>query len=225
VLSPQWHDANLKAACADMDKPVRVEYAVRMLRDAGYSWVQEPNPESTGKNLLISTGDPFPKITLLAPSKEEDALRYAAAKYVAEQAQYLGIPVVVQEVSLNEVVYAVYSSQKYDMALTGWRLSEYPSYLCEWASGGRENLFFAARNSNRFEVVCGALEGESNLGAARQAVGQIEAALMSELPFIPLFTVMQMDVYRNILYPTPAINILNGWSGLYGAPSYAIPAP
>jgi hypothetical protein len=46
---------------------------------------------------------------------------------------------------------------------------------------------------------------------------------MSELPFIPLFTVMQADVYRNLSYPQT--NILNGWSGLYGAPSYAVPAP
>jgi hypothetical protein len=133
----------------------------------------------------------------------------------------------VQEVTLNDVVYAVYSSQKYDMALMGWRLSEYPAYLCEWANGGGEKLFSEALNSNRpalsraegFEAVCGALGVESNLGAARQIVGQIEAALMSELPLIPLFTVMRADVYRNISYPMPAVNIL------YGAPSYAIPAP
>jgi len=49
--------------------------------------------------------------------------------------------------------------------------------------------------------------------------------LMSELPFIPLFTVMRTDVYRNLSYPLPAVKILNGWGGLYGAPSYAIPAP
>ena len=138
VLSSQWHDANLKDACADMDKSARVEYAVKLLKDAGYSWTQEPNSESAGQNLFMSNGEAFPKITLLAPSKDEDALRYAAAKYIAEQAQYLGIPFVVQEASLNDVVYAVYSSQKYDMALMGWRLSEYPAYLCEWFGG--ENL-------------------------------------------------------------------------------------
>jgi hypothetical protein len=38
--------------------------------------------------------------------------------------------------------------------------------------------------------------------------------------------VMQADVYQNLAYPMPAKNVLiNGWSGLYGAPSYAIPAP
>jgi len=156
---------------------------------------------------------------LLAPTMDEDALRYAAAKYIAEQAQYLGIPFAVQEVSLNDVVYAVYSSQKYDMALMGWRLSEYPSYLCEWFGG--QNLFLY--NSNRLGLVCDALGAESNLDAAHPAVNQIESALISELPFIPLFTTTQADVYRNLSYPVQ--HIVNGWVGLYGAPSYAMPAP
>jgi ABC-type transport system substrate-binding protein len=221
VLSTLWHDANLKSNCASMDKSARVAYSVKLLSDAGYSWAQEPGSESARQNLIMSNGDAFQKITLLAPSKDEDALRYAAAKYIAEQAQYLGIPFSVQEVTLNDAAYAVYSSQKYDMALMGWRLSEYPASLCEWFGG--QNLFLY--NSNRLKPACDALGTESNLNVARQAVAQIEAALMSELPFIPLFTVMQADVYRNLSYPTPAVNILNGWSGLYGAPSYAIPVP
>jgi peptide/nickel transport system substrate-binding protein len=219
VFSSQWHDSNLKDACSGMDKPARVAYAVKLLKDAGYSWLQEPTSESAGQNLAMSNGEAFPKITLLAPSKGEDALRYAAAKYIAEQAQYLGIPFAVKEVSLNDVVYAVYSSQKYDLALMGWQLSEYPAYLCEWFGG--ENLLLY--NSTRFKPTCDALGGETNLNVARPAVIQIEGALMSELPFIPLFTLIKADVYHNISYPQQ--NILNGWSGLYGAPSYAIPAP
>jgi ABC-type transport system substrate-binding protein len=221
VLSSQWHDLNLKDACAGMDKSARVDYAVKLLKGAGYSWIQEPGSGSAGQKLLMSNGEAFPKVTLLAPSRDADALRYTASKYIAEQAQYLGVPVAVHEVSLNDVVYAVYSSQKYDMALMGWRLSEYPAYLCEWF-GGKNPLLY---NSTRLKSTCDTLETESNLNTARQAVSQIEAALMSELPFIPLFTVMQADVYRNLSYPVPAGNIINGWSGLYGAPSYALPAP
>jgi ABC-type transport system substrate-binding protein len=188
--------------------------------------MQEPTSESAGQNIISLNGEPFPTVTLLAPSDDEDVLRNAAANYIAEQAQYLGIPFVVQEVNLNDIIYAVYSSQKYDMALMGWRLSEYPSYLCEWANGGGNNLLFAARTSNRFIAACDALGVESNIDAAQQAVGQIEAALMSELPFIPLFTAMQSDVYQNLAYPVSEANVLiNGWGGAYGAPSYAIPAP
>jgi ABC-type transport system substrate-binding protein len=219
MLSSQWHDSNIKNACSGMDVSTRVEYAVKLLKDAGYSWGEEPSAGRAGQNLLLSTAESFPQVNLLAPSKDEDALRYAAAKYIAEQAQYLGASFAVQEVSLNDVVYAVYSSQKYDMAMMGWRLSEYPAYVCEWAGG--ENLFLY--NSSRFTSTCDAFGVESNLGAARSSIQQVESALLSELPFLPLFTVARADVYRNLSYPVQ--NISNGWSGLYGAPSYAMPSP
>ena len=221
VLSSQWRNPKIKDACEGLDKPARIKHSVKLLKDAGYSWTQEPNVESVGQNLLMQNGEAFPKITLAAPSKEDDALRYAASKYIAEQAQYLGISFAVQEMSINDVVYAVYSSRKYDMALMGWRLSEYPAYLCEWFGG--QNLYLY--NSSRLKSTCDALEVESNLNGARQASHQIEAALMSELPFIPLFTVMQADVYRGLSYPPPAANVLSGWDSLYGAPSYAMPLP
>ncbi len=219
VLSIQWHDLNLKSPCNGMDKSARVTSVVKLLKDAGYSWGREPDSQSTGQNLVMLNGEAFPRVVLLAPSQEEDALRYAAAKYVAEQAQYLGIPFAVREASLDEIVYAAYSSQKYDMALMGWRLSEYPAYLCEWF-GEKNPLLY---NSDRFGTVCQALEKESNLEVAHQAVSQIESALMSELPFVPLFTVTQTDVHRHLSYPVPSIP--NGWAGLYGAPSYAAPMP
>ncbi len=218
VLSPQWHDANQKSPCAGMDQSARVTYALGMLKNAGYSWGQETAAQAAGQNLTLPNGEAFPKVSLLAPSKDADPLRYAAAKYVAEQAQSLGIHLAVREATLDEVVYDVYSSGKYDMAMMGWRLAEYPAYLCEWF-GGQTPLLYP---SDRLKVVCEALEAETKLEAARQAVAQIESALSSELPFLPLFTVAQADAYQNLSYPTPSI--LNGWAGLYGAPSYATPA-
>lgn len=219
VLSPQWHDANQKPPCSGMDQSARVTYAVGALKNAGYSWGQEPAAQAPGQKLTLPSGEAFPKVTLLAPSKAEDPLRYTAAKYVAEQAQSLGIQLAVREATLDEVVYAVYSSGKYDMAMMGWRLAEYPAYLCEWF-GGQTPLLYTG---DRLKPVCEALEAETKLEVARQAVAQIESALSSELPFLPLFTVTQVDAYRNLSYPAPSI--LNGWAGMYGAPLYAAPSP
>jgi ABC-type transport system substrate-binding protein len=219
IVSAQWRSPNASAPCTGMDNSRRVEYAVKLLKDAGYSWSQQPSQKSAGKRLTAPSGKAFPKITLNAPSHAADALRYAAAKYIAEQAQYLGIPFAVKEMGADEVVYAVYSSQKYDAALVGWRLSEYPGYICEWF-GGRNPYLYSGKE---FASQCNALGRESNLEAARKILYQLEPKLTSELPFIPLFTTTRMEAYQNLIYPAP--NILNGWSGLYGAPFYAMPAP
>jgi ABC-type transport system substrate-binding protein len=218
VLSPQWHDPVVKSTCTGMEKPVRIQQAVFLLKDAGYAWAQEPNANSAGLGLFLRQNT-LPNITLLAPSNDEDPLRHAASQYIAEQAQYLGMSVVVQDMNIDDLVYRVYSSQKYDMALMGWRLSEYPSYLCEWVGGENQYLY----NSSRLKSECDALGGEPDLGKAQGIVHQIESALVSEVPFIPLFTEMQADIYRGLSYPEG--DVLSGWNGLYGAPSYALPVP
>lgn len=219
ILSSQWHEPTAKDPCAGMDESARIDQAVKFLKDAGYSWTKKPGVDGAGSPLFMPNGQAFPGITLSTPSKEDDPLRHAAAAYIAERAQYLGVPLVVREMSLNDVLYAVFSSQKYDVALTGWKLSEYPGYLCD-LFGGQSLLLY---NSSRFQPACEALGGESDLERARQGFRQIESALMSELPFIPLFTVARADVYQNISFPVESV--LNGWGGLYGAPAYAVPFP
>jgi ABC-type transport system substrate-binding protein len=219
IVSPQWRSSTVYDPCSGMDKPRRIEYAVKILEDAGYSWKRKPTEKSTGKNLIAPSRKAFPKITLIAPSREADALRYAAAKYIAEQAQYLGIPFSVGEMKVNDVVYAVYSSKQYDAALVGWQLGEYPGYICEWFNGQNPYLY----SGSKFKPGCNALAGESDLEAAKKTLHQIESDLMSGLPFIPLFVTTRMEAYQNLSYPEA--NLFNGWSGLYGAPSYAMPIP
>ncbi len=219
ILSPQWHDAKINNPCAAMNKSDRIEYAVKLLKDAGYSWARQPTVKSAGQTLINSNGEIFPKIVLSAPSQSADALRYAAAKYIAAQAQYLGISFSVKEMSVDDVIYAVYSSRQYDAALIGWRLSEYPRYVCE--GFGNENQTWL--KSESFASVCAALREESNFEAAQKTMAQAESALMFNLPLIPLYSLTQADVYQNLVYPSSSV--LNGWRNLYGAPSYAMPSP
>jgi ABC-type transport system substrate-binding protein len=104
------------------------------------------------------------------------------------------------------------------MAILGWRLSEYPAYLCEWFGAG--GWFEYA--SDRLQRACEALAVESNLEAAREQMLAIQSILAEDLPFVPLYTENTYDVFQNVEYPFGVVS--GGLSGLYGAPSYAIPA-
>jgi hypothetical protein len=46
---------------------------------------------------------------------------------------------------------------------------------------------------------------------------------MEDLPFIPLYLQMEFENRLNVTYPFDYV--LNGLSGLYGAPAQAIPLP
>jgi ABC-type transport system substrate-binding protein len=218
ALSPQWHNPEAKDPCSGMDRSARITNTVKILRGAGYSWAQTPDADHAGSGLVSPDGGEFPRVYLLTPSQNEDPLRYSAAKFIAEQAQYLGVPFSVIEESQSNIVYAVFSSGQYDMALVGWRLSEYPSYMCEWFNGETPALY----SGTRYGDSCAALSAESNLEAARQASFQIEADLMSNVPFIPLFGQVRTESIQHLIYPSTFIP--NGWGSYYGAPSYAAPA-
>jgi ABC-type transport system substrate-binding protein len=71
--------------------------------------------------------------------------------------------------------------------------------------------------------VCEAFNSTADLGTARQASHEIQSILMEDLPFIPLYLHMEFENHLNVTYPFDFA--LNGLSGLYGAPSQAIPLP
>lgn len=133
------------------------------------------------------------------------------------QANYLGIPLTVQWTDPESLRYAVYSSGDYDMAILGWRLGEYPSYLCEWFQP--PGAF--AYPDDGLKSACDRLESTADLATARLASYEIQTILMEDLPLIPLFQVMRYEVVGNIRYPFASP--LDGFSGMYGAPWLAAP--
>ncbi len=190
--------------------------AVEILKSAGYTWIKEPTTEDAGEELILPDGNPFPAIALLVPEVAPEHTK--AAQYIEGEIRALGIPLTMKLVDAADIRYSVFSSKKYDMAIIGWNLSLYPGYLCEWF-GPQGQLEYG---SDRLGSECEALAVESDLDLARQHISQIQSILMEDLPFIPLYADVRYDAYRNIRYPFE--NVLGGLPGLYGAPSFAMPA-
>ena len=122
-------------------------------------------------------------------------------------------------VLIIEMNYAVFSSGQFDMAILGWRVSEYPGYLCDWFGDGNPFHY----DGSRLKSACDALNSTTDLAEAQKQVYQIQSVLAQDLPMIPLYSGVTYDAYRNISYPFDSV--LNGLSGICGAPSLAIPAP
>jgi peptide/nickel transport system substrate-binding protein len=218
VSSAAWKNSESLPPCRGLSRDQRIENAVGFLKNAGYIWSQIPDAAHAGSGLKLPDGTDFPRITLLATYMDVDRERANAAIYLEQQLLHLGIAVQVELTDLASLQYAVYSSEKYDMAIMGWRLSEYPDYLCEWFGAGGQFEYA----SDRLKSACEALAVESDLEAARAQVFAIQSILSEDLPFIPLYTDITYDAFQNVEYPFGAVP--GGLSGMYGAPSYAIPA-
>ena len=213
-----WLNPDAHSLCSGMDMGSRLQKTVDMLKAAGYSWTHEPTIDQPGKGLALPGGVAFPSITLLAPTKDMDPLRAAAADYIEKQAQLLGIPLTEQLTDSESIHYAVYSSGDYDMAILGWRLSEYPGYLCGWFQLPSPFMY----NGDKLKSACEAMNSTADLATSQKSAFDVQTVLMSDLPFIPLYEDVMYDAYRNVRYPFQTV--LDGISGLYGAPSLAIPS-
>ncbi len=211
-----WFNANAVLPCAGLDSASRLASGIQALKSAGYTWAQEPSPQTAGQGLTLPNGKAVPSIALLAPAS--DTLRAEAAAYVQQQARSLGIPLTARMLTSEEINYEVFSSHEYDAAILGWTVSAYPGYLCSWFGAGNPFLYSVARLTS----ACETLNSTSDLGSAHQQVFEIQSILADDLPFIPLFSGVTVEAYHMIRYPFA--EALDGLSSVYGAPSLAIPA-
>jgi peptide/nickel transport system substrate-binding protein len=214
LLSGNWLNSDAVIPCGNESERLK---SVEILRSAGYTWVKEPTDQESGSGLMLPDGNPFPEITMLVT--EVDSLHTEATVHIEEKIRALGIPLIVKLVTTADIRYEVLSSKNYDMAILNWNLSLYPGYLCDWFGAGGQFEY----GSERLQSECEALAVTSDLEAARGHIFQIQSVLMEDLPFIPLYADTRYDAYHNVRYPFE--NVLGGLGGLYGAPSYAMPAP
>lgn len=227
VLDAFWWNKEAYLPCSGVSSDARLAQAVRLLKNAGYTWDQEPGVNAGGSGLTHPEGIVIPALSLLAPA--QDDLRVMAADYIAQRAKILGLTIDVQLRSADDMLYMVYGPRNYDMALLGWRLSAYPSYLCDWFQPWEGNPFvYSGSEPVRSEdeglwSACEAWAQSSDLEIAKRQAFEVQSILMRDLPLIPLYASVRVDAYRNIRYPFS--EAVDGLGGLYGAPELAIPIP
>jgi peptide/nickel transport system substrate-binding protein len=212
-----WSDSNAALPCAGLDSASRIRQTIQMLQADGYKWTTLPSLTANGRGFAMPTNSSFPSTDLIVSSINQQ--QGNTGYYVWQRFSMLGIPLTTESINPEDLRYTVLSSHQYDMAILGWRVSEYPGYLCDWFKDG--NPF--GYQSDRLTSACEALNSTSDLSAAQKDVYQIQFTLAQDLPFIPLYSSITHDVYRNVKYPFD--RVMGGLSGIYGAPSLAIPAP
>lgn len=222
-----WLASNLKPPCTNNTTGLQLS-PLQLLQGEGYSWSTKPG-ELPAYGMKSPNGQPIPNLELLASkfyidtSPENDPFRtgtmYGNAIYrISFFANFYGFNITDKPISPEEFNFAVFDSGQYDMALIGWRVSEYPGYLCEWFGDGNPFHY----DGSRLKSACEALNSTTDLNETRNQVYEIQSVLAQDLPMIPLYSGITYDAYRNISYPFDSVR--GGLSGVYGAPSLAIPA-
>jgi ABC-type transport system substrate-binding protein len=225
-----WFNPEVPVYCQGMTTQERINEAVRILTDAGFTWTTAPawnenrgGSVEYGEGLTMPDGTVVPEMTLMAPNAGYDPLRATSAVYIEQWMRQLGIPVVAELTNFNNITNAVYGTGEWDIFILGWGLSAFPGYLCSFFGNGDPTLNSYSYESVELQTLCDEWYANPDLESSHQQARDIQTLLATDLPYITLFTNPLYDAFRNVTYPYT--EVLDGLAaGLYGAPTIAMPA-
>lgn len=224
-----WHNADVPKFGQGMSRSERVEQAVNLLKNAGFTWETEPRMsedgnfiEQRGEGLKMPNGDPVTTMNLLAPSAGYDPLRSTFAIWIERWLNEVGIPLRADLTGFNLIVEKVYSQQDFDMWILGWGLTTFPDYL---------EAFFHSRNSeleghnpggynnSEYDGLADEFLAETDLDTAREQASRMQEFLAEDLPWVVLFTTPIVETFRSERIEFPYTEYLGGLQEVGGLPS------
>ena len=223
-----WHNGDVPMIGRGMTRGERVDRAVSLLTEAGFTWDVEPRMsedgnfmEQRGEGLKMPNGDPVPPIGLLAPSAGYDPLRSTFAIWIERWLNELGIPLRADLTGFNLIVEKVFDQQDFDMWILGWGLSTFPDYLESFFHSRYSDLEghnAGGYNNPEFDRLADELLAATDVEEARQQAFRLQEFLADDLPYVVLFATPIAETYRSDRIEFPYIETLGGLQEASGLP-------
>ena len=227
-----WYDPNLKPYGTGMTTIQRYEAAIKVLKDAGFSWLVPPKIKNgqlvqRGMGLIAPNGKLIKQIKMLAPSAGYDPLRATAALWIEKWANDIGIPIVADLTSFNNIVNVVWNENfNFDIYMLGWGIGIYPDYIKDFfysKNAGPGGFNTPGYDNPAFDKVANEFVDQTNMKKAREYAFKAEEILNKDVPYVVLFTSPILEAYRTdkveFAYTKALDGIQSGYSG-YGETSF-----
>lgn len=243
------HPGLLQFRTDDLDRPgwadgvplnagERMDVALQILKEAGYTWRVEPvidaarvDPVVTpGQGLTMPNGEAVPSLTILSLDAAVDENRATFASHMRDQMTEIGIPVEVKMSDFDSILSAVFPPQSaetalnWDMYVLGWGASDVGlpgASLIEWFHSREDTVRSGGLNTtgysnDAFDALADELATTDNLDTAIELTSKLESIIAGDLPYIPLFRTGLTEVMRDhVVFPVG--EVMGGHSGSPGA--------
>jgi peptide/nickel transport system substrate-binding protein len=217
-----------------IDEFERLERAVGILREAGYSWQQEPAVTrdddgepvdiQAGSGLTMPDGQPVPDLELLTPGPGYDPLRATYGVWIERWAQELGIPLRANLTGFGVIVDAVFVDPEpdWDLYILGWSLGNpaiptfYESFFHSRHAIPGGNNAPAFQNAEFDAAVDRFMAAATEEEAYEILWSEVEPILAEELPYTVLFDTPILEFYRRAEVIWPFTETIGGFQFQYG---------
>ena len=222
-----WYNPDVPLIGKGLSRSERNAEVVRILKEAGFTWEQEPvvsangTVEEEGKGLRLPNGDPMPELEILSPSPGYDPLRSTFAIWIERWLNDIGVPAKARLTDFNVIVEKIKDPEGFDIWILGWRLSTFPDYLEAFFHSRHavgDGLNRGGYSNPEFDKLADALLVETDLNAARDQVFKMQEFLADDLPYVVLFTTPILETYRSDRLEFPYTSTLSGLQGASGLP-------
>jgi ABC-type transport system substrate-binding protein len=218
-----------------LSRDERVKEAVRILKEAGWTWTQDPAWDDDledvvpGESLRMPDGNPMPETTILGPGPAYDPVRATFNQWISEWMRELGMPVESELTGFNTILDPVFVNADFDMYILGWSLGNvaFPNYFDDFfhsrndtATSGNFNT--PGLNSPEYDVVIDEFMETTDLERARELIYQAQDILADQRPYIPLFYKQVDDLIRSNIV-LPYTDTLGGFPDVQGFQTDAQP--
>jgi ABC-type transport system substrate-binding protein len=198
-----------------LSRDERVQEAVSVLKEGGWSWTQEPAWDDDlqdvvpGEGLIMPNGSAMPALTILGPGPAYDPIRATFNQWISEWAREMGMPVTSELTGFNTILNPVFVDSDFDLYILGWSLGNvaFPDYFESFwhsrndtAVSGNYNT--PGLNSAEYDALVDEFMATADLGRAQELVYAMQDLLAIERPYIPLFYKQVVDLARgSVIFP------------------------
>ncbi len=213
----------------------RVNLAVAILENAGYSWAGDQKPTWDAENrmvtpagrLVMPDGTEVPELVMLSPSAGYDPLRSTFAIWIETWLNEFGIPLTAQLAGFNVIFPKIFTEQDFDLWILGWALSIFPDYLYDFLA--EEQAVLDGNNAGgyinpEFEALAKQLLVCDEVEACKEISDEIQVLLATELPYVLLFDSPIIEAYRSASIEFPYSESLSGLQSAHQTPGTGLQA-
>jgi ABC-type transport system substrate-binding protein len=214
------------ADCDGLNAEERFNKSVGILQAGGWTASDWGSHAGGAERAVAPTGikgpggeTPPSDMLLYAPGAGYDPLRSTMSLFIADWMQQLGLDVTARPTGFNVIVDKVFTPETCEdwyFYMLGWGLSAFPNHPGDFfnskndtCEGGFNTPGF---NNAEFDALDAEFAAAKTVGDAIAISQKMEAILFEEMPYLVLFNVPTLEVYRDTI-EFPFTEVLDGLSG------------
>lgn len=217
-----WYNPNVARYGEGLDRGERLQKAVSLLKQAGFTYEVEPQisedgdyVEVSGEGLRMPNGQPMPVLEILAPSAGYDPMRSTFAIWIERWMNDAGIPTQARLTGFDNLVDTLFSEDvdtELDMWIMGWSLSLFPDYMEQYFHSRNidDGVNWGGYSNAKYDQLAEQFLNDDTIEGSRTRIFQMQEFVAEDLPYVVLFTPELVDAYRPTKLRFPYTNALGG---------------